>query len=189
MTSVARKCEVSDCERPHIAKGLCTLHYNRKKRGTPLEAPVRKDPEAKGAKCSVEACDRTEVAARGLCGAHYSRLRKGQDLDSPVKTRVRWRGFTCAVRNCEEPAYSKEMCSRHYGQSARYNLSLERLSGLVELGTCMSCGDESPLAIDHDHLCCAGEFSCGNCVRGVLCEPCNIAIGLIDRKASCRERV
>lgn len=44
---------------------------------------------------------------------------------------------------------------------------------------CGACGTTEGLVIDHDHRCCPAAKSCGNCVRGWLCHPCNTAEGLL----------
>jgi hypothetical protein len=53
----------------------------------------------------------------------------------------------------------------------------------VQEGVCALCGQPPKtkrLAIDHDHRCCPGHFSCGKCIRGLLCTKCNLFLGLIE---------
>ena len=42
------------------------------------------------------------------------------------------------------------------------------------------CKSKKPLGVDHDHSCCPGNKSCGECIRGLLCANCNGAIGMLQ---------
>lgn len=46
-------------------------------------------------------------------------------------------------------------------------------------GKCHSCKIRTVEVIDHDHQCCS-IYSCGKCVRGLLCKPCNISLGYLE---------
>lgn len=68
-----------------------------------------------------------------------------------------------------------------------YGISMETYQALLDKqrGLCAICNEPaSPLSIDHDHSCCSGRRTCGNCIRGLLCRECNSAIGLFreDRR-------
>lgn len=65
---------------------------------------------------------------------------------------------------------------------ARYNLTEFQFFAFLEVQQWRcACGDEltvEDLHIDHDHKCCSRKNrSCGKCVRGLLCQNCNIALG------------
>lgn len=44
---------------------------------------------------------------------------------------------------------------------------------------------QSLLVVDHDHRCCPGDTkSCGKCIRGLICRPCNLAIGMLGNDSA-----
>lgn len=61
----------------------------------------------------------------------------------------------------------------------RFSLTPEEYAKLFRAqgSRCAICrratGATKRLAVDHDHSCCPGPTSCGGCVRGLLCGPCN----------------
>jgi hypothetical protein len=72
----------------------------------------------------------------------------------------------------------------HAGSVAKtYGITAEQYEALfaAQDGRCWICRRKSNkrLSVDHDHSCCAGPTSCGQCVRGLLCAPdngCNRAL-------------
>ena len=67
MNSIS-KCSVEGCKRPHSAKGYCSGHYQRWKKGIAVDtSPLRGKPKA----CKL--CGDAHHA-RGYCRLHYKRL-------------------------------------------------------------------------------------------------------------------
>lgn len=58
----------------------------------------------------------------------------------------------------------------------RYGLTKEAYEAILaeQSGACAGDGcTDVPTDVDHDHECCPGPRSCGECVRGLLCSSCN----------------
>lgn len=66
-----------------------------------------------------------------------------------------------------------------------YGITPAQYDALLEMqgGACAICGGQPyegrSFAVDHDHRCCPGQKSCGKCLRGLLCQECNMALGKV----------
>ena len=63
-----------------------------------------------------------------------------------------------------------------------HNLNKEEYLKILERqnGLCAICRQDKKLYIDHDHKCCYGDRTCGKCVRGLICQKCNMMMHYID---------
>ena len=71
---------------------------------------------------------------------------------------------------------------RGYSIKHKYGISLDEWNAILDRqgGVCAVCERVAKRwATDHDHSCCPGERTCGECVRSILCSQCNTALGLL----------
>ena len=59
-----KQCNITGCDRPHSAKGLCKTHYTARRMRTNQKP------------CQIDGCD-GKVFARNWCMAHYEQHRRG----------------------------------------------------------------------------------------------------------------
>ena len=157
----ARICSIEGCERKHMARGWCSLHYGRMRVTRP---------------CSVNGCE-VNAWSRDLCNAHYQRWRHhGSTGDAPVVSKRP--SQLCEIRDCDRVAKAQGLCNSHYQDyrmnkhvdTAEYNAAYDKQKGL-----CAICQQvprarkRRGLHADHDHA--TGVF------RGLLCSSCNVALG------------
>ena len=120
-------------------------------------------------------------------------------------TSIRTNKKQCSLDNCTNPHYAKQMCRLHYARNVRnghpdpvisivnkkenreYHLRYKYLMTYEEFekraaNGCEICGNkpERNLQVDHDHKCCNGQTTCGNCVRGIICNRCNQAVDKME---------
>ena len=113
-----RVCLVEQCNRPHLARGLCSMHWQRAKKSGELRHHRKAQiPKRKG--CSVDGCDRAHHA-RGLCNMHHKRAMWRGTLDqhswndtSSVEPITR-QDRKCSEPDCDRKHRARGLCYMHY---------------------------------------------------------------------------
>lgn len=193
-------CAFDGCDKPVQSVGLCSGHYDQRQRGVELQ-PLRV-LRSRGLLCEFEGCGRS-CAAAGLCSGHYAQRRSGRPLTALRELRdptCRDGGGRKQCRGCDvwqpEDMFTRSQgysdgrtpycarCVRDAYLQRQYSITIGQYDSMLAAqgGVCAICAEPDPtgkeLAVDHDHACCPDPAkSCGKCVRGLLCWPCNVGIG------------
>ena len=157
-----RTCTYKDCDRPHLARGLCSAHDARMRKGIAMDKPIRKQRK------TIDILARDEQG-RKQCRVCLEWL--PEKAYSASHTRDKLQG---ACREC----YKWSHIERTYGLNKDGYEDMLASQG----GGCAIC-NRTPdngvrFHIDHDHSCCPRGKTCGECVRGILCGECNKGLGL-----------
>lgn len=200
-TSYHYGCRCSDCrsfiekrrilsatQQARCAYAGCTQLKQRKKGSIYCPAHSWK-------RCRAEGCENPRRAKQGAtyCDEHAT-MRNG----------VPGSFICCAI--CGKQATStstaryKEICNNcRTGQRAlmrravAHKVPVETVVRWAKTPECELCcrrlyfgnsGSEQSFAIDHDHQCCPGTESCGRCIRGLLCQYCNLSLGHYEKLIS-----
>lgn len=177
-------CEFEGCTKPRHGRGLCGTHYRalrRREAGVVPRAPVY------GATCAVAECAEP-TAHKGWCQKHYQRLATGAEpYHDPISRdaagnkrcgRCRaWKpedAFGVARRLPDGLNSSCRACCAERHLIRTYGVMAHDVRTLQEKqqGLCAICLKDRKLHVDHEH-------STGR-VRGLLCGPCNRALGMLE---------
>ncbi len=144
------------------------------------ETPCGKDPRCKVCR---------HLARRERMGATIDKPRA---LDEEERAERRLASTTKYVKANREKLSSS---NKIFKLKKNFNITLDQFSWLSSMqnNKCFLCDEQESridgrtgkimnLSVDHDHRCCKGNTSCGNCVRHLLCWHCNTMLGKIEMK-------
>lgn len=163
---MAGTCDLSWCDRPSPTTKLCPAHGLRQRQGRELSTPIR--PNSANLSCLIR-----DAKGNKLCidcqmwwpTSMYGNAHKAPD------------GLVAKCNSCRY----YERLKKAYGLDIRQYLELLQRQD-SKCAICKQHFEDQP-CVDHDHDCCPGVKTCGNCIRGLLCRTCNSGIGLLGDNA------
>lgn len=152
------------CDHPQTGNGLCGGHNQQMRRDGVL----------------------TPLAVRRGRGSPLLRDERGRKFCPGCKTWQFENNFGTHARTQDGLSARCAECNRDGVLRARFGVTLAQYEALLteQRGVCAICREipaegKRNFAVDHNHRCCPGSKSCGKCVRGLLCGPCKVGIGML----------
>jgi hypothetical protein len=134
--------------------------------------------------CTVDNCGKRHYA-KGYCRLHYDRVRSTGRTESILDI-IPLNGEKQFYRMVDGKKVKHVLYSLESRLQNQYNITVDEFNEFAKDG-CNVCGaatgsvTDRNLHVDHDHACCPGQRSCGDCVRGVVCNRCNTSVGLYEK--------
>jgi hypothetical protein len=196
-TKLAWLCEHTD--RLHMAKGLCGPCYDSQKYWKNPEAIREKrrvdrknDPEKYATQLAERVAKMTEEEREAVRVIRRRSKKRAYDENPKpfIEIAQKWyRENTERKAETDKTRVAATREKRALGQiESFYHLSPQELKYKLEeqkyacicgenLGELFPAKKRRSWTVDHDHDCCPGIESCGQCVRGILCNRCNLVMG------------
>jgi hypothetical protein len=163
----------------------CRVRTAPTKVGTPRcdecrAANLLADRERQNARRRKEMPARGEiVTAECGCGQHFEYVfayRHRRTCDACLRGNQRRAIMRWKAANPERSSLIQQR-AQDRRRRTRHNLPID----MEWPESCDICGGPTELLhVDHDHACCPGKYSCGECVCGFLCNSCNNGLGRFE---------
>lgn len=155
--------------------------------GAPVVLKKQRDFERKKY-CSHACRQRARYAERPWDMSHLVELSRGLDK-RPVTAKACQICGTSYLPTSARQLWCTDCCPDKTAQRRiqRYGISEPALQKMLQRQAhlCAVCGiplSRATVVVDHDHACCpVNSMTCGKCIRGLLCNHCNIGLHYVER--------
>lgn len=142
-------CKAPQCDKKmYTAKtGLCRGHYERHRKGTEVNTPLKVHDSSQG--CKADRCEEKHYSL-GYCQLHSQRFRRGADLYRKYRLIDGSQG--CCVESCNKKHYGKGFCVNHFQRITRTSRKQQFIKEMG--GKCLDCGADGlrPECYDFDNV-------------------------------------